>query len=48
MGYNILINYKGNEAEATNTQNLCIEKNVEAERGKMRAKANRKTGRGEL
>ena len=25
-----------------------LEKNVEAERGKMRAKANRKTGRGEL
>lgn len=31
MGYNILINYKGNETEAINTQNLCIEKNVEAE-----------------
>lgn len=31
MGYHILINFKGNEAEATITQQLCIEKNVEAE-----------------
>ena len=31
MGYHILINYKGNEAEAIITQNLCKEKNVDAE-----------------
>jgi 3-oxoacyl-[acyl-carrier protein] reductase len=31
MGYNILINYKGNEAAALETQKLCIEKNIEAE-----------------
>jgi 3-oxoacyl-[acyl-carrier protein] reductase len=31
MGYHILINYKGNEAEALKTKSLCEEKNVEAE-----------------
>lgn len=31
MGYHILINFKGNEAEAAITQQRCIEKNVEAE-----------------
>lgn len=31
MGYNILINYKGNETEANNTKLLCEEKNVKAE-----------------
>ncbi len=31
MGYHILINYKGNETEAIVTQQLCQEKNVDAE-----------------
>lgn len=31
MGYNVLINYKGNEAEANNTKSLCEAKNVKAE-----------------
>jgi len=31
MGYHMLINYKGNEAEAQITKNLCEEKNVKAE-----------------
>lgn len=31
MGYHVLINYKGNEAEANITQNLCKEKGVDAE-----------------
>lgn len=31
MGYHILINYKGNEAEALTTKGLCEEKNVNAE-----------------
>ncbi len=30
MGYHVLINYKGNEAEALATKLLCEEKNVEA------------------
>lgn len=31
MGYNVLINYKGNVTEATITQTLCQEKGVDAE-----------------
>lgn len=31
MGYHILINYKGNETEAINTQNACIALGVEVE-----------------